>query len=88
MKEKVYTEEEVVAKRELFLNMVEEDHIYLYEPADFKSICRLIDVPENILDRSLQRELGVHGQELLLLLKKGYIDFIIKKYGLNVGIAR
>ncbi len=78
----------LASKTQKFLKMVNEDHIYLCPALDFRTVCKLLEVEPDELDASLQESIGHSGKELMFLMKKDYISYIKKKYGLNVGNAQ
>ena len=78
----------LASKTEVFLQMINEDHIYLCPQLDYQTVCLLLEVDPKELDASLQDRIGHGGKELMGLMKKAYLSYIGKKYGLNVGNAR
>lgn len=76
------------SKVKTFLEMVNEDHIYLCPVMDYQTVCMLLDVHPQELDAALQGSIGHGGKELMSLMKVGYLSYIGKKYGLNVCNAR
>lgn len=71
-----------------FLQMLNEDHIYLCPQLDYKTVCLLLDVSPKALDEALEEEVGHGGTELMRLMKDGYLAYVGKKYGFNLGNAQ
>lgn len=79
---------EIIAKSEIFLKMIEEDCIYLCRSLDFRTICTLLKISPEDLDRRLSCTLGFTGEELLSYMRKSYADYLSKKYGFCIDIAQ
>lgn len=75
----------IESKAQIFMEMVNEDHIYLCRELDYQTVCCMLDVKPQDLDASLQGSIGHGGEELMGLMKKGYLSYIGKKYGLSIG---
>ena len=78
----------LASKVQVFLEMMNEDHIYLYPALDYQTVCKLLQVHPQELDAALQDSIGHSGSELMSIMKRDYISYIGKKYGLNVCNAR
>ena len=75
-------------KTKVFLRMLNEDHLYLCSSLDYQTVCSMLDVLPEELDKALEETVGHDGKTLMQLMKKDYIPYIKKKYSLKVGKAR
>ena len=73
---------------EIFLRMMNEDHIYLCTSLDFPSVCRLIGVREKLLNFALLGSIGLTGEALMTQYRTSYMKYLGNKYHLDIAIAR
>lgn len=78
----------LASKVQVFLEMMNEDHIYLCPALDYQTICQLLEIQPQALDAALLENIGHSGKELMAIMKSDYISYIGKKYGLNICNAR
>ena len=73
---------------ELFLRMLNEDHVYLYTPLEYSRLCELLHTCPQELDSELISLTGHRGKELEALMYTSYMDYLSKKYGLGLVNAQ
>ena len=73
---------------EVFLRMLNEDHVYLYALLDYQSICNALNTSPKELDAELISLTGHGGMELESLMLTSYMDYLSKKYGLTLVNAQ
>ncbi len=75
-------------KADLFLRMMNEDHIYLYTYWNFADICRMLETDPSSMNDYLFSAIGLGGEELILRYRRDYPGYLRNKYRVDIAIKR
>lgn len=78
----------ITQQTDVFLRMIDEDHIYLCPDLDYHTVCGLIGALPKDLDESLLQAVGHDGRTLMELMRSAYLSYVSKKYGISIDFAR
>ncbi len=78
----------ISSKADVFLRMMNEDHIYLFSSWSFADICGMLGTDTLSMNKYLFAVLGMGGEELILQFRKDYPEYLRNKYWVDIAIKR
>lgn len=66
-----------IAQYEMFADYLLREKPYLDPTVTYQSLCSFLGLPSRKLDRTLMAELGVSGQEIMEIFRKGDVKNLL-----------